>query len=110
MTVWKMAFLQQFGTHVAVRSVHGALLQGTTSADSSCKMSSSCRNTAGCFKMSFLDYIDASLCANDNECKISSACEETFTTTCVAVGGDPSFTATDLCNNANEADIDRFLG
>lgn len=109
MTVWKLAFLQNFGTHIAVKSSHGALLQGTASADRSCKMSSACRNSEGCLKMSFLEYVDLSLCANISECKNTESCRSTFQTSCVAVGGDPSFTAPQLCNSDNTEEIDQFL-
>lgn len=109
MMVWKMAFLQQFGTHVAVKSSHGAMLQGTASADSACKMSSACRNFEGCLKMSFLKAVDFKLCAEMEDCKKSESCESTFQTACVAVGGDANFSATQLCNEDNVDVINQFL-
>jgi hypothetical protein len=109
MNIWKIAFLQNFGTHIAVKSSHGAMLQGTASAEVSCKMSSACRNFEGCLKMSFVELIESSLCANSTDCKRSESCESTFQTACVAVGGDRSLTAPQLCNSANAAQLDRFL-
>merc|ERR1719246_230895 len=109
MRVWQIAFLQNFGTHIALKSSHGAMIQGTASADASCKMSSSCRNFEGCLKMGFLKYVDFKLCAESEDCKRSESCESTFQTACAAIGGDTSLNAPTLCNSDNEADIDRFL-
>mmetsp|Transcript_17744 Transcript_17744/g.17920 ORF Transcript_17744/g.17920 Transcript_17744/m.17920 type:complete len:683 (-) Transcript_17744:61-2109(-) len=110
MELWVKAFFRRVGTHIAVKSSHGAMLQGTTSADASCEWSVACRNFQGCLKLGFMDYVKLELCAKQVNCKETDSCVSKLVTKCVAVGGDSNLTST-LCSNKrnNEARINRFL-
>lgn len=107
--VWAITFIQNFGTHVAVKSSHGSMLQATSSTASTCRWSSACRKLAAKARLGFLQYADVSMGGNSSECQQSSACEEATETACAAVGGDP-LTSTGLCDKeVTEEQINSFL-
>lgn len=107
--VWTIAFLKNFGTHIAVKSEHGGMIQATVSNDAGCKMSDACRESSGGLKLSFMNYVNASIEGNTTNCKNSDSCSSKIKTACAAVGGDAS-SSVDLCgNDVSDGQINYFL-
>lgn len=109
MDVWRIAVIKNFGSHIAVKSSHGALIQAASSVDKSCKMSSSCRNFEACLKLGFMEYVDLKMCGKQDECMKSKSCAETFRTECAAVGGNHAFASAVCGKEVSEQEINRFL-
>jgi hypothetical protein len=109
MRIWAVSFVQNFGTHVAVKSSHGAMLQATSSTNSHCKWSSSCRTLAARARVGFLNHVDLEATFNSSGCTSSLPCEESTEVECTAVGGDPA-TSRGLCGaQVGEDQIIDFL-
>lgn len=109
MELWRVAVVQNFGSHIAVKSSHGALVQSASSMDKSCKMSSACRKAESCLKLGYLEFVDASMCAKQDGCQKTDACSETLKAECAAVGGDPDLAGVVCGKEVTEAQLNEFL-
>jgi hypothetical protein len=109
MRYWAVLFIQRFGTHIAVHSSHGAMIQATSVTSSKCEWSSACRTMAAEAKLGFLRYADLEANFNHSDCTGHNGCEETAQVACAAVGGDPA-TTVGLCGpDVAQADLNRWL-
>jgi len=115
MEVWKASFLRRFGTHVAMSSNHGALVQSLSSVDSRSDLSSACQDSSLCRQFGWTAPAaaagDASvnLCSQSSSCENSSSSSESERSTCVALGGDPALQHKMCMASVSEQTFDSWL-
>lgn len=90
MEAWKVGFIQRFGTHMAMSSSHGALVQSLASVDSRSEVSSDCMTSGLCLKFGWLAAVNLKLCSNTSRCDEGSRSSVSQKSNCVAIGGDPN--------------------
>jgi len=108
--IWTIAILKNFGTHIAVKSEHGGMIQATMSNDAACKISTACRSSEASLRLGFLQFmnpLESGL--NGVECKVSDSCASTLKTACTAVGGDASASVAMCSKDVSEEQIESFL-
>lgn len=94
MEVWKASFIRRFGTHVAMSSSHGALVQSLSSVDARSDLSSDCQDSSLCLKFGWAAPASAAgdasvnLCSKTSSCDNSTSSSKSERSTCIALGGD----------------------
>jgi len=109
MNMWKIGFIQRFGTHVVVSSRHGAMVQSLASVDIRSEKAGSCLNAALCLNFTWMQVANAAFCGNVTDCSNSSLDTFEEKLTCVAVGGEPDLQNQICQENATQETIDAWL-
>jgi len=111
MEKWKVSFIQRFGTHVAVASSHGALIQSLSSVDSRSDKSSACLDTSMCLKFGWMTAgnVGLKMCSKTSQCDNSTSTSKTERSTCVALGGDPKLQHKVCSADVSEQTLDSWF-
>merc|ERR1719330_1233821 len=72
MEAWKGGIVNRFGTHVAMASSHGALVQTLASMDARSEESSDCLDSSLCLNFGWLATANASFCSGTSRCDNST--------------------------------------
>lgn len=109
MEMWKIGFIQRFGTHMVVSSRHGAMVQSLASVDVRDEKAGSCLTGSLCLNFTWMQSANAELCGNTTSCSNSSSSTFEEKLTCVALGGEPTL-QNQICQaNATQQTIDAWL-
>lgn len=123
MLQWERLFIQKYGTHYTIASIHGAMVQAISNSHSSSSVSKKCLDSSLCGNFGFVNpetvVVDpngtaggaASLafCSSANECTSKEHANQAASQSCVAKGGQINLQSKVCGSSISADDLESFL-
>jgi hypothetical protein len=109
MEAWR-PLVERYGTHVAMKSFHGAFVQALVSSSSRSDVSSTCMDEDLCVTFGFADIASNNYCNKASSCANRTGSVQMKSKTCIALGGDPVLQSSICRSDVTQEILNGWLG
>lgn len=110
---WKETFIQRYGTHYTIESVHGAMIKAIANSHYTDSVSQECLDSSLCLGLGFVSAKGdgkGDFCYKENQCSSQKNASTNSHVKCIAIGGQINLQSKMCGSSIPAGDQDTFLG